>query len=193
MDRVEDEKHSASADKEQQEGARTTRDFDDEEKRHSHETSTSSSRDSKVTTTSSTSSSSSSQGGGGSRPASAAGTSLSRHISETEVRDGIQNQRDPELGPASTIMEKVDTTAPDPSDPNLVTWTGPDDPKNPKNWNFTTKWAAVTSVSLFTLISPISSSLVAPALESISEELGITQDCKFQSRIELIHLAPPIL
>ncbi|KAI8623891.1 major facilitator superfamily domain-containing protein [Xylariaceae sp. FL1651] len=105
-----------------------------------------------------------------SRPASFA---LSRHISETEVRDGFQNQRDPELGPE--LREKVSTTAPNPNDPNLVTWTGPDDPKNPKNWPFSKKWAAVFTVSLFTLISPVSSSLVAPALEAIGEELGITE------------------
>ncbi|KAI0818073.1 major facilitator superfamily domain-containing protein [Xylaria sp. FL0064] len=105
-----------------------------------------------------------------SRPSSRA---LSRHISETEIRDGFVNIRDPELGPELT--EKVDTTAPNPNDPDLVTWTGPDDPENPKNWTFNKKWAAVFTVSLFTFISPISSSLVAPALESIGEDLGIDQ------------------
>ncbi|KAI1312434.1 major facilitator superfamily domain-containing protein [Xylaria venustula] len=105
-----------------------------------------------------------------SRPVSRA---LSRHISETEIRDGFVNQRDPELGPE--LKEKVDTTAPNPDDPNLVTWTGPDDMENPKNWTFGKKWAAVFTVSLFTFISPISSSLVAPALEKIGEELGIDQ------------------
>ncbi len=105
--------------------------------------------------------------------------SLSRHISESEIRDGFQNQRDPELGPELT--DKVDTTAPNPNDPNLVTWTGPDDPDNPKNWAFSKKWAAVFTVSLFTLISPISSSLVAPALDTIADELGIDQACKSMS------------
>ncbi len=37
--------------------------------------------------------------------------------------------------------------------PNLVTWDGDDDPKNPKNWAFRKKWAAITIVSFFTLIS----------------------------------------
>ncbi|KAI1279153.1 major facilitator superfamily domain-containing protein [Xylaria sp. FL0933] len=105
-----------------------------------------------------------------SRPSSRA---LSRHISETEIRDGFVNIRDPELGPE--LKEKVDTTAPNPNDPDLVTWTGPDDPENPKNWTFSKKWAAVFTVSLFTFISPISSSLVAPALEKIGDELGIDQ------------------
>lgn len=137
------------------------------EKTHNHDT------DTDVDDTSSVSSSWEEDREHGSRPAS---HTLSRHVSETEVRDGFQNQRDPELGPA--LMEKVDTTAPNPNDPNLVTWTGPDDPQNPKNWTLSKKWAAVFTVSLFTLISPISSSLVAPALGSIAEELGITEDCK---------------
>lgn len=107
--------------------------------------------------------------------------------SESEVRDGFQNQRDPELGPE--LVEKIDTTAPNPNDPNLVTWTGPDDPQNPKNWKFSKKWAAVFTVSLFTLISPISSSLVAPALGKIADELDITQDFEKNLTLSIFILA----
>ncbi|KAI0394009.1 major facilitator superfamily domain-containing protein [Xylariaceae sp. FL0594] len=196
-----DEKPLAS-DREQQlePVVQTTGGVEDEEKRHSQESFASS--DSKATSISSASSSSSSssqregggRSGGGSRPASSAGVgpgppSLSRRISETEVHDGIQNQRDPELGPTSPEMEKVDTTAPDPNDPNLVTWEGPDDPKNPKNWKLSVKWRAVFTVSLFTLISPISSSLVAPALGPISEEMGITQDFEKNLTLSIFILA----
>ncbi|KAI1428223.1 major facilitator superfamily domain-containing protein [Xylaria sp. FL1777] len=119
-----------------------------------------------------------------SRPESRA---LSRHVSETEVRDGFPNSRDPELGPQLT--EKVTTTAANPSDPNLVTWTGPDDPENPKNWAFSKKWAAVFTVSLFTFISPISSSLVAPALDSIGDELGIDQPFEKNLTLSIFILA----
>ncbi|ORY65032.1 major facilitator superfamily transporter [Pseudomassariella vexata] len=90
----------------------------------------------------------------------------------SEVRDGIY-KRDEEFGPP--IEEKTTTTAPDPNDPNLVTWTGPDDPDNPKNWSFARKWGAVFVVSTFTLISPVSSSMVAPSLIAIGEELNITE------------------
>ncbi|KAI1828498.1 major facilitator superfamily domain-containing protein [Xylaria intraflava] len=119
-----------------------------------------------------------------SRPAS---HTLSRHVSETENRDGFPNQRDPELGP--DVMEKVDTTAPNPSDPNLVTWTGPDDPQIPKNWKFTKKWAAVFIVSLFALISPVSSSIVAPALETIADDLGISQSFEQNLTLSIFILA----
>lgn len=101
--------------------------------------------------------------------------------SVTEVRDGIQNLRDPEIG--YPIQEKVTTTAPNPDDPDLVTWTGPDDPENPKNWRFRTKWGAVFVVSVFTFISPVSSSMVAPSLHAIGEELNVPEG--FQQAIVL--------
>ena len=59
-------------------------------------------------------------------------------------------------------------------DSNLVTWDGEDDTANPKNWTIRQKWAAVVCVSLFTFISPVSSSMSAPALSKIGEDLNIT-------------------
>lgn len=34
-------------------------------------------------------------------------------------------------------------------DPNMVSWNGPDDPENPKNWTMRRKWMAVLVVSSF--------------------------------------------
>ncbi|KAI0486068.1 major facilitator superfamily domain-containing protein [Xylaria cf. heliscus] len=153
------------------------------EKTHNHDTDTDVDSTS-ISTATSVESSQQVEQQRGSRPASQA---ISRVVSESEVRDGIPNQRDPELGPK--ITEKVASTAPNPADPNLVTWTGPDDPQNPKNWKFSKKWAAVFTVSLFTLISPISSSLVAPALETIAEELHITQDFERNLTLSVFVLA----
>ncbi|KAL6902807.1 major facilitator superfamily domain-containing protein [Trichoderma evansii] len=101
---------------------------------------------------------------------SAPGVSISRTVSE--VRDGISNQRDLELG--DDAIEKAPTVRID--DPNLVKWTGPDDPENPKNWLLKRKWAAVFCVSCFTLISPVASSMVAPGLPQISKDLHITEE-----------------
>lgn len=58
-------------------------------------------------------------------------------------------------------------------DTNLVTWDGPDDPENPKNWSRQRKWAATVTVSLFTFISPVSSSMIAPALQNIAQDFGL--------------------
>ncbi|PGH02305.1 hypothetical protein GX51_04746 [Blastomyces parvus] len=59
-------------------------------------------------------------------------------------------------------------------DPNLVTWSGPEDPENPLNWSHSAKWASVLIVSSFTFISPVSSTMVAPALATIGKEFDIT-------------------
>ena len=58
-------------------------------------------------------------------------------------------------------------------DINLVTWDGPGDPDNPKNWPKSKKWRATLTVSLFTFISPVSSSMIAPALDSLSVDFGL--------------------
>lgn len=61
-----------------------------------------------------------------------------------EVRDGIRDERDRDLEGAREgrlEREKSRRSARE-RDPNLVTWTGPDDGLNPKNWSTGRKWAA---------------------------------------------------
>jgi hypothetical protein len=70
--------------------------------------------------------------------------------------------------------EENRTAAASPSDDVfLVDWDGPDDPANPKNWAFRRKWAATIIVSSFTFVSPLSSSMIAPASPRMGDELGI--------------------
>jgi Major Facilitator Superfamily len=85
-----------------------------------------------------------------------------------EVAGGIDAERDFEavLSPTSSKHSISE-------DPYLVSWSGPDDPANPRNWSFNRKWAAVFVVSSFTFISPVSSSMVAPALPDLARDLGI--------------------
>ncbi|EXJ95583.1 hypothetical protein A1O1_00705 [Capronia coronata CBS 617.96] len=87
-----------------------------------------------------------------------------------EVRFGIRDTRDVE---AELPELKTERSARSVKDPNLVTWEGPEDPANPKNWIYRKKWAATLIVSAFTFISPVSSSMVAPALTKIGEDLNI--------------------
>lgn len=54
-----------------------------------------------------------------------------------------------------------------------VTWDGPDDPANPKTWSFKRKWAATALVSLITFMTPIASSMIAPAQPDIDKDLGV--------------------
>jgi multidrug resistance protein len=88
---------------------------------------------------------------------------------ELEVRNGIMDEKDIEAGPEPPKEPPGDV----PKDPNLVTWDGPDDPANPKNWTMKRKWAATFIVSSFTFISPVSSSMVAPALSTMDRDLGV--------------------
>lgn len=70
------------------------------------------------------------------------GRSLTTVVSE--VRDGIQNQRDLERGNSENGHgNDSGGDSNEPKDPNLVTWDGPDDPQNPKAWHNKRKWAAV--------------------------------------------------
>ncbi|KAK0941979.1 hypothetical protein LTR29_006397 [Friedmanniomyces endolithicus] len=74
-------------------------------------------------------------------------------------------------------------------DPNVVSWKGVDDPENPKNWSTHRKWAAVLVVSSFTFISPVSSSMVAPALPRMDADLGITEQVTSQMLLSIFILA----
>ncbi|KAF8498757.1 MFS polyamine transporter [Russula emetica] len=54
-----------------------------------------------------------------------------------------------------------------------VDWDGPNDPENPRNWSFSRKWRAILIVSAFTFISPVSSSMIAPASGQVAERFDI--------------------
>ncbi|KAL2202430.1 MFS general substrate transporter [Sarocladium strictum] len=78
---------------------------------------------------------------------------------------------------SSSDTDKLTTEPPEEGeevDEKLVTWGGPDDPENPKNWPLKKKWYAAITVSLFTFISPVVSTMIAPALPSIGHDLHIT-------------------
>lgn len=63
-----------------------------------------------------------------------------------------------------------------PVDPELITWNGPCDPEDPKNWNPRTKAMLIGFVSLYALVAPMSLLMPLPAMEKISTEFHITSD-----------------
>lgn len=103
----------------------------------------------------------------------------------SHVRDGIESRHDVE---AALPLEKQPTPR-HLADPNLVTWNTGEDPENPKTWRTKQKWAAVLVVSTFTLISPVSSSMTAPALNSIASDLNITNELEKQLSLSIFVLA----
>jgi len=105
-------------------------------------------------------------------------------------------------GPLSTSATATATNAvPEPPHdqkrpPDIIIdidWDGPQDPENPKksvhltqtlgidrqhplslcSWSFRRKWTATFVVSSFTFISPVSSSMVAPATFQVAADLGV--------------------
>jgi MFS family permease len=56
-----------------------------------------------------------------------------------------------------------------------VTWNGDDDPNNPKNWSSLRKWFITILVSLGGLVCLMSSTMLAPALETIASDLHVSQ------------------
>lgn len=111
-----------------------------------------------------------------SRPGPTHGLQAMRSVSM--VRDGIESRHELELGEP---LEKNPTPR-HLADDNLVTW-DVNDPDNPKTWSFGKKWAAVAIVSTFTFISPVSSSMTAPALNSIGAELNMQSE--FEKELSL--------
>jgi len=111
-----------------------------------------------------------------------------------EVRGGIPDIRDvekgkPDLKRSGTNRSTRSTRSKKDQDPNLVAWDGPDDPANPKNWSMKRKWAATVIVSSFTFISPVSSSMVAPALGAMSADLGVTNQVVQELMLSIFILA----
>ncbi|KIP12654.1 hypothetical protein PHLGIDRAFT_123755 [Phlebiopsis gigantea 11061_1 CR5-6] len=50
------------------------------------------------------------------------------------------------------------------------------DPRNPRNWPFWKKWRMAGIVSLYTFVSPLASSMMAPGLPEIAQHFNITNE-----------------
>lgn len=100
----------------------------------------------------------------------------------------LQKEQDGDLEAARSPA--TDTACSSPSkDPNLVTWDGPQDPANPKNWPTGTKWSYTVAVSVFTFISPVSSSMIAPALAKLGQELQMHSAIEVELSLSIFILA----
>lgn len=99
-------------------------------------------------------------------------------LSDTNSHEEQPRQRtdtDATAGNASTITEADKEAAAQPdSDPNIVTWDGPDDPNRPHNWTARKKWANMAIVSSICFLTPLASSMVAPGVPLIMREFKVT-------------------
>ncbi|EFY89913.1 MFS transporter, putative [Metarhizium acridum CQMa 102] len=93
---------------------------------------------------------------------------------------------DPES--AQPSCANTDSESPKNPDPNLVAWT-PSDPEHPRNWPRPTKWKTTLTVSLFVFISPISSAMIAPALEDLGRSLDMKGNVEVYLSLAIFILA----
>ncbi|KAJ5855513.1 uncharacterized protein N7529_009457, partial [Penicillium soppii] len=99
---------------------------------------------------------------------------LSDQLQDTQTRTKALSVSLTDVEKQARMREATNLApSPDPRDPDLVNWNGPDDLENPKNWEMKKKWLIVLIVSTYSLISPLSSSMVAPSLTAIGKDLDI--------------------
>ncbi|KAJ6185502.1 hypothetical protein N7519_006803 [Penicillium mononematosum] len=91
---------------------------------------------------------------------------------------------DLEAGHAANSFLEPSLDAEVDTDPNLVTWDGPKDPENPKT-GLKNTW----TVSLFVFISPVSSSMIAPAKDDLAKSLGMHTDIEIYLSLSIFILA----
>ncbi|GAM83777.1 hypothetical protein ANO11243_017670 [Dothideomycetidae sp. 11243] len=94
----------------------------------------------------------------------------------------LEKGEQPHPSPAATRTPATEPSHTSEEDPNLVDFDGPNDPANPKTWSFNKRWAATGLVSLITFMTPMTSSMIAPAAPSIKHDLHV----KSQFESELI-------
>ncbi|KAH9897188.1 major facilitator superfamily domain-containing protein [Xylariomycetidae sp. FL2044] len=67
--------------------------------------------------------------------------------------------------------------------------TSDDETENPKKWSSQRKWVITVLVSGFTFITPVSSSMVAPALAKLTQELDVKREFEKQLTLSIFLLA----
>lgn len=102
--------------------------------------------------------------------------------------EGSHETKDLEAAKPTTLTE-TSLNADSNKDPDLVTWSGPNDPENPQNWPKGTKWKNTWAISLFVFISPVSSSMIAPAMQDLGKALDMHSDIEIYLSMAIFLLA----
>ncbi|KIX00130.1 uncharacterized protein Z518_10267 [Rhinocladiella mackenziei CBS 650.93] len=104
-------------------------------------------------------------------------------ISTSEKEEQNPDRRDPDVERGIPIVdttqdadEKASPVTAAAHDPDIVDWDGPDDPKKALNWTNKKKWSNVAIISCVTFLTPLASSMVAPATPLIMDEFNSSND-----------------
>ena len=90
---------------------------------------------------------------------------------DRDVENGI-----PVIDPTEDEDEKTPPTVTTQQDPNVVDWASPDDPEKALNWTSKKKWANVAVISAVTFLTPLASSMVAPAVPLVMDEFHVSNE-----------------
>ncbi|KAF3912077.1 hypothetical protein ABW21_db0202895 [Orbilia brochopaga] len=91
---------------------------------------------------------------------------LTRSTSNKQLERDLEKNADEAAMPGSS-MSNADTLAE--NDPFIVKF-GADDPANPMNWPMSRKWKNMGIISFITLITPLASSMFAPAIPEVMSD-----------------------
>lgn len=92
-------------------------------------------------------------------------------------RDDGYTDRTPMVMEAALPAGSPDESGPESEkDASLITWTAPDDPLHPHNWPAHRRWTSTILISMFAFIAPMASTMLAPALHVIREDLDVETD-----------------
>nr|CDI55510.1 related to MFS multidrug transporter [Melanopsichium pennsylvanicum 4] len=106
---------------------------------------------------------------------------ISQHTSSLSLRSGHSESTPRELEAAEgKTRDELATAAKqrDDLDPELVTWDTPDSQENPRNWSKRHRWSVTVLVSSYTFLSPLASSMIAPALPLLSRDFKVTSSVR---------------
>ncbi|KAJ2982382.1 hypothetical protein NQ176_g1429 [Zarea fungicola] len=88
----------------------------------------------------------------------------------TKLESGIIDQ---DSASQEKPVEYASTALPETNlDKGIIGWDGQDDPDMPLNWTKSKKWTSALLLSLMTLMTPLSSSILAPSIASVSKEFA---------------------
>ncbi|KAF8524920.1 MFS polyamine transporter [Hysterangium stoloniferum] len=114
-------------------------------------------------------------------------------VDATSHGEAISDQRPEEsqnsLSEKPKELEAGPTKSSENSEIIIVKWDGEDDPMNPRNWSILKKWAAIGVVSSYTFMSPIASSMMAPAARAIAHDFNITNSAVLSMTVSIFVLA----
>ncbi|GES64978.1 major facilitator superfamily domain, general substrate transporter [Aspergillus terreus] len=111
-----------------------------------------------------------------------------QRMSPSKDNEGTRENGDLEAA-KPTLPAEPSLDAESHKDPDLVAWNGPADPENPKNWPKSVKWKNTWVISLFVFISPVSSSMIAPAMQDLGKGLGMHSDIEIYLSMAIFILA----